>query len=387
MRVSYSSLETFYQCPLKFKYQIVDKLKAPKTKEAVFGSNIHDALRFTHSQSPLFPTLDEVIAFFEAKQEESKNKDKDAWSDESEEKSYRRAGKAILESYYKKNPPWKFNISGLEVPFEVPFETNGEVHLVAGRIDRIDKLENGKLEDGGYEIIDYKTKKNLDSQEKIDADLQLSVYHLGFLQLWPNFASKPLKLSLYFLKHGEKITTTRSNEELEATKNKISETISEIKKSGFPPRLSALCDWCGYRPICPMWSHQYKKRAAKDFSEADIQKIVGEYIETKNENQKFKKREDELKEIINKICDELKIERLFDESGFSVVRGIQQRFGYDASELKKILEPLGKWQDAFRIDNARIEKILRELPYPVREKAKKARRLEKEYAVLKIMKK
>lgn len=387
MRVSYSSLETFYQCPLKFKYQIVDKLKAPKTKEAVFGSNIHDTLRFTHSQSPLFPTLDEVIAFFEAKQEESKNKNKDAWSDESEEKSYRRAGKAILESYYKKNPPWKFNVSGLEVPFEVPFEANGEVHLVTGRIDRIDKLKNGELEDGGYEIIDYKTKKNLDSQEKIDADLQLSVYHLGFLQLWPNFASKPLKLSLYFLKHGEKITTTRSDEELEATKNKISETISEIKKGGFSPRLSALCDWCGYRPICPMWSHQYKKRAAKDFSEAEIQKIVHEYIGLNETKSLTEKRSDELKNLINKICDEIAVERLFDEDGSSIVRKVQQRFGYDEAALKGILEPLGKWRETLKIDSARVGKIIRELPYPVREEIKKARKLEKEYTILKVTKK
>ncbi|TSA57417.1 PD-(D/E)XK nuclease family protein, partial [bacterium] len=38
MRISYSSLENFKQCPLKYKFSQIDKIKEPKSKEAIFGT-------------------------------------------------------------------------------------------------------------------------------------------------------------------------------------------------------------------------------------------------------------------------------------------------------------------------------------------------------------
>ena len=61
MRISYSAIETFKTCPLKYKFQEIDRLRRPKSKEAVFGTLLHAALRFMFSRDPLYPTLDEVV--------------------------------------------------------------------------------------------------------------------------------------------------------------------------------------------------------------------------------------------------------------------------------------------------------------------------------------
>ena len=63
LRISYSALDTFKQCPLKYKFQVIDKIKAPKTKEAIFGSVLHEALEWFHKQTPVFPTSDELLNF------------------------------------------------------------------------------------------------------------------------------------------------------------------------------------------------------------------------------------------------------------------------------------------------------------------------------------
>ena len=64
MKTSYSALETFKTCPLKYKYQEIDKIKGPKRIEAVFGTLIHSALKYMFERNPLYPTEDEIIDFF-----------------------------------------------------------------------------------------------------------------------------------------------------------------------------------------------------------------------------------------------------------------------------------------------------------------------------------
>ena len=333
MRTSYSSLDTFKTCPLKYKFQNVDKIRVPKSVEAAFGSAIHASLKFMFERTPLYPTLDQIIDFF-----------RDAWgqanfSDE-EKEAYLKEGISILEKFYKQNPPWNFNVVDLESRFEAELNGGGtsENHILAGIIDRIDK------NDGAYEIIDYKTAKRMPAQEVLDNDLQMSIYHMGLMKRWPQLDVSKIKLSLYFLKHGEKISTSRTKEQLEDTKNNLLETIKDIQeriKSGdFPPTPSALCDWCGYRQMCPMWKHLYasKYEAQKSKSEEEIKEIIKEYFGLKAQNDKNDDRLDELKTLVYGFMDEQKVERVFGIEGY-LTRKTQERTSYD---MDKIKETLGK---------------------------------------------
>lgn len=384
MRTSYSALETFKQCPQKYKFQEIDKIKAPKSKEAVFGTLIHSSLHYMFSRDPLFPALDEVVAHF-----------RDAWTAEEklklapEEKTlYLEQGENILKRFYAKNAPWNFNVVDLESRFEVIVEDpeTGEAHVLAGIMDRIDKPQ-----DNTYEIIDYKTTRKMKSQEAVDSDLQLSLYHLGLTRRWPHISPDAIQLSLYYVKHGEKMTTTRTAEETKRTATAVLGMIRAIeagRETGeFPPQPSALCDWCGYKPLCPAWKHLYQKKDAGTNPEVEnIDIMLAEFFTLKKINQETEQRIAELQAILKAYMEREGLTRLFDKSG-TIAKKVQERFAYDFKKVKAALEAAGRtdiWQALFAPDEKKLKQLAKTLPLPLRQQLDEARILAKRYEVLTV---
>lgn len=373
MRISYSSLETFLQCPLKFKYQEIDKIKTPKSKDALFGTAIHEALRMLHNPSLLTPPSEkEFLDFFSSKW------DPTIFQTPQEDAAYFSQGIKILKDYYAKNYPANFNVLDLETRFEVPLEHKSEIHLITGKIDRIDKIDGN-----AFEVIDYKTAKKMPSQSSVEENLQLSIYHLGLLSRWPKIKdeNRPVKASLYFLKHGEKLSVRKTNEDLEAIKEHVLTTIDAIKSSDFKPKANPLCPWCGYQAICPLWKHKFKKENAK-IEDVKIKEIIKEYNEIKSHADKDKVRMAEIKAIINQYLDVEGIERVFTDDGEFLGRTLKKIYTYDIELLRQILEPLGIWQEILSLDDKKLKKAVAGLPYAVRQKIEQTKKLEKEFKVM-----
>lgn len=368
MRTSYSNLECYKNCPLKYKYQVIDKIKAPKGIDAVFGSSIHAALKFMFQRGPLYPTLDQVIDFYRESWG-SKNNSGSGLHDQATLDIYYKEGLKILEKFYKNNQPWNFNVVDTESRFEFEIEDakNGEKHTVSGIMDRIDKNT-----DGSFEIIDYKTKRKMASQKEINNDLQLSIYQLGLMKKWPHLDVGKIKLSLYFLKHGEKISTSRTPQQLEETKNYTIGSIKEIeektKKDDFPPSPSPLCDWCEYKQMCPMWRHAYGKiEKSKIKNQNEIKEIIREYFQLKDDNNKNNDRLDELKTLVYGFMDEQKVERVFGDGGY-LTRTVKEKNAYDMEKLEPILEKAGVWKDILEPDEKKLDKLLLSLSGNLQEK-------------------
>jgi len=377
IKTSYSALDTFRQCPLKYKFQVIDKIKAPKSKEAVFGNKIHKALEFFHSKQPVSPTLDELLNYLkeiwpassDASLAESKRASRggesDVFGDEQTDMIYFSEAIKILKNYYEHylKIKDKFTVLDTETRFEVLLENpknKDQKCLLAGIIDRIDKTREG------IEVIDYKTSKRFPAQNDVDNSLQLSLYCLGVINRWPEFAKygiEKLKLTLYFLKHHETITTRRTKEQLEGIQEKVWELLGETEKSEFQPIPSALCDWCGYRKLCPMWKHLYKEQFTLD--DQQIKKIIDEFFALKQTNSKNNKRINELKEMIENYLDKEKIERVFGEIGYITRLTQIKTGGYDIKKL---------------------EQIIKTLPPPIQEELHKAKRTDKEYKIIKASK-
>ncbi|HRZ29613.1 MAG TPA: PD-(D/E)XK nuclease family protein [Candidatus Paceibacterota bacterium] len=82
----------------------------------------------------------------------------------------------MLKNFYQKNGHKDVTILSLENPFEISLnDSNNQVHIVSGIIDRIQKSQDR------YEIMDYKTGKRLPTQNKVNQNSQLSIYALAFL--------------------------------------------------------------------------------------------------------------------------------------------------------------------------------------------------------------
>ena len=383
MKTSYSALNTYLTCPLKYKFQEIDRIRVSSSKEAVFGTIIHSALKFLHEPKPMPPTIEDLLEFY------NNSWNSEVYEDRQEEMAVMRQGVKILEDYYQKNNPKNFKIVNLETFFSVPI---GQILLkkdnvlqeeitLSGKIDRIDQIENG-----GLEIIDYKTAKNLPSQEIVDNDLQLAIYQMGVLNRWPSL-NKPIKLSLYFLKHGIKLSTARTPEQIEEVRQQILDIIRKIKKSDFKPVPGPLCGWCGYQRECPMFKHKFKREK----SEININEVVKEYYELKEKSKKTIQRIAELQVLINEYCDEQKIERVFSDSenaenNITVTRIVQQRFDYDAAKVKNILEPLGKWANVISINTTKLKNILPTLSYQNKKEIENAKELKKEFKSLSLKK-
>jgi len=352
MRVSYSALETYKSCPLKFKYQNIEKIPAPKSIEAAFGTAVHSALKEMFTKKPLFPALDEVVDHFRNKWEASAKKILNEEKNKQKEevlKMYVDDGISMLSKFYKKNPAWNFNPVELESFFQILLKDkeNNERHVLTGKIDRVDKLDA----DGSYEIIDYKTGKRMPPKEDIDKDFQLSIYNMGLLKKWPHLSPQNIKLSLYFLKHGEKIETKRTEKDIKKTKEEILKLIREInnlvkKEKEFSPTPSALCDWCGYKKTCPMWRHLYDKNSEK-IDENQTKTLIEEYFTLKDQNSQNNRRIREINAQIGDFMDHAGIDRVFGENGY-ITRILQERASYNMVKIKEILEDLGKWDEVFK---------------------------------------
>ncbi|NIA02537.1 MAG: Dna2/Cas4 domain-containing protein, partial [Nitrospirae bacterium] len=233
-RVSYSQLSTFKSCPLKYSYQYVMKVPVPPSHSSNFGSSVHETL------NEFYELLKKGEKVSLEKLKELYEKNWIPYGFESKEHEGIRYDKGIsmLTKFYETNSnPWVIP-AFLERPFNLKL---GE-YMLSGRIDRIDKLD-----DGTYEMIDYKTGR-MKSNPNLKNDLQLSIYALACRDI---FGIQAGKLSLYYLEDDEKISTERTDEQLDKIVDNVEEIIAELKKSDFSPTPGYLCRFCDFRLICP----------------------------------------------------------------------------------------------------------------------------------------
>jgi RecB family exonuclease len=374
MRISYSAFDTYRTCPLKYKFQEIDKIRTPKSKEAVFGSTLHDVMKFIHTPGILSPTLDQAMEHF------SNSWNPAVFENPDEERAAFTQGVKIIQDYFKRNNPADFNIVNLESRFQIELPGENENHIISGIIDRIDRTEDG------YEIIDYKTTKKMPTQERVENDIQLSVYLNVFLSQYPKEKDNldKIKVSLYFLKHGVKLSATRTEEQLESSRKQFLEVIKNIKESKFEPQIGPLCDWCGYQPQCPMWKHKFKELRKIDTEE--VNGLISEFIELRSAMNITKERIGKLQEDIVNYMNQEGVERVFGESGI-IARTLRKTYKYDDKKIKEILEPLGKWEDIRKVDGIALRNILGVLPLEARQEIEKAKVVDKESSSLIVKKK
>src|SRR5215469_10873365 len=122
------------------------------------------------------------------------------------------------------------------------FEVRLEGATVAGRIDRIDDLGDGRVA-----IIDYKTGKPR-AQEDADESLQLSIYAIAAQEKWGYRAER---LVFYNLEEASAVSTTRERLQLEEAKAKVKEVAERIERGEFNPKPGFHCRFCSYRSLCP----------------------------------------------------------------------------------------------------------------------------------------
>lgn len=234
-RLSYSQLDTFKMCPLKYNYRYLMKVPTAQAHAANFGNSVHKTLNDFYLALKQGQKVD--LEFIQKLYE--KNWIPYGYESKDHEMTRKTTGWEILKNYYEKNgDPWVIP-AFLEQPFNIKIAE----HWFMGRIDRIDKLA-----DGTYEVIDYKTGAVKESKE-VDKDMQLSLYALACRDVLRLPVSK---LSLYYLEDNQKISTTRDEKKLKALMEDVQGLIEQVKTSDFSPTPGFHCQFCDYKLICPV---------------------------------------------------------------------------------------------------------------------------------------
>lgn len=249
---SHSRLSTFEQCPLKFKFRYIDKIipEIEKSIEAHLGSAVHTTLEWIYTKAKEaetkkeIPTLDDIIVFYSEAWRRDLSQNIKIVNETLTAKDYFNKGVEFLVNYYTKHFPFDDGTLEIEKKIIVELDDKGEYQII-GFIDRLAQ----NIHTGEFEIHDYKTGNTMPSQEKIDEDRQLALYAIAIKELYGK--DKEVTLNWHYLAHNKKITSKRTNEQLEKLKETTLKQIKEIEATTeFPPKKSALCKWCEYINIC-----------------------------------------------------------------------------------------------------------------------------------------
>jgi RecB family exonuclease len=300
MRISFSALDQFERCPLAYKLNYIDRIKAPERPELYFGSLIHKVVQEALRRDPITVPLDGLNQFME------ENWREEVFPDKETSEKYKRWGKTMIRNFHAAHKPGLTNIVSTEKRFQIPL---GKKHQLTGFIDRIDKLPYGP-----YEVIDYKTSTKMSSQDDLNRNKQLSIYHYATKKLWPD--AKDVRLSLYFLKFGNKLSTKRDDADIEIMIKDVEKTADKIEKisrtkkeSDFPPKPNYLCDWCDYGDRCPMMKAKFPPKADQlGAGSKQARELIEEYIKS---HQKIR----DLEPRIHEHFDNEEIERFFTKYG------------------------------------------------------------------------
>ena len=256
---SHSQINSYTNCPYQYKLAHILKIPTKSSGSFSFGNTIHNTLQEFYemvqkmngiNQATLFdtsviidktdsiqvPTEETLLTMYEKKWIP------DWYKNKRQREDYYKKGKEILRIFYHaQEGNWTIPLS-LEGWFKIKI---GDF-FINGRIDRIDKHDDGSLE-----IIDYKTGK---SKEKLSTDdkKQLLLYQIA-AQTLPQYRHEgPVgKLTFYYVNDNLQTSFTAKNKDIEALQEKLLETMHKIREGNFNATPNPfVCGYCDFKDIC-----------------------------------------------------------------------------------------------------------------------------------------
>ena len=260
-KYSYSRLNSYKNCPLKYRLTYIDKIeKYDESIEAFFGKLIHKCLEWVYNEkiknNKKYFSLDQLT-----------NKYKEYWDQDWHDKirmfqyrypkkiydfvkkkkmDYYTLGINNLVNYYSSHGPY-FDNDTVNVEQKIEFSLLD--YSFVGVIDRIDQDNPSKIH-----IIDYKTgKKNL-SQKQLSKSLQMGLYSYAVQSKFSGIKAEDIILSHYYTRNGKLVSIDGSDIDYEQLDEKLINSIKLIEKSeqgnNFESKESNLCNWCYFWEEC-----------------------------------------------------------------------------------------------------------------------------------------
>ncbi|MBO1750255.1 PD-(D/E)XK nuclease family protein [Actinotalea sp. BY-33] len=245
--LSPSRANDYLQCPLLFRFRVVDRLPEPPSAAAVRGTLVHSVLErlfdapagqrtVEAARALLAPSwADMLVERPECSEVVEEDEGLSGW--------FGGAGQ-LLETYFTLEDPNRLEPAERELKVSTELEDG---LLLRGVVDRLDVAPDGALR-----VVDYKTGRSPRAGYEGSALFQMRFYALVLARLRDRV---PAMLQLVYLKDGTLLRHVPTPAELATTEKRVQAIWAGIRRTAeagsWEPRTSPLCGWCAHQAICP----------------------------------------------------------------------------------------------------------------------------------------
>ena len=249
---SYSRIDTYERCNLRYFYQYIIKIPQTFGDAALLGNIIHKGLEISAQENTLAKPS-EMLRNYRAAIDEL-DPDHQIFDQMIQE------GEHMILEFIDALPAHEKDPSYQPV-YEKDFFTElaFSVQIGKGRFNGyIDKVD---IEPTMVKITDYKSGKREVAAKSIGSNLQLGIYSVVMKEIYPD---SDVFAQLYYLRSGKKKGHLFTDSDLEFVKIALNDKVEQIlNTSDYKPTPNVYaCDWCSYATdgTCPTGAYRLKKR-------------------------------------------------------------------------------------------------------------------------------
>lgn len=254
--MSPSRAADFKQCPLLYRFRVVDRLPETPSRLQVRGTVVHAVLERLFALPPGQRDLQtgrELVdpAWRDIQACSPELAELFAGPEDPELTEWLDSARELVGAYFTLEDPRLVRPEACELLIEAELAVDGtgegEPLLLRGYIDRLDVAPTGEIR-----IVDYKSGAAPREVFEAKALFQMKFYALALLRIR---GVVPRQLRLLYLADRQVLSYAPDEAELirfERTLTAIWSAIQRAAHSGdFRPSTSRMCDWCDHKAHCP----------------------------------------------------------------------------------------------------------------------------------------
>lgn len=248
--LSPSRASDFMQCPLLYRFRVIDRLPEKPNPAATRGTVVHAVLERLFDAPAAERTAVGARAMVPGEWEKLLAKRPELAELFADDVAGERLAQwlaqaeALVERWFSLEDPTRLEPAERELYVETVLDSGLQLR---GFIDRVDVAPTGEVR-----IVDYKTGKAPRPQFAEGALFQMKFYALV---MWRLRGVVPRRLQLVYLGSGDVVTYDPSEADLRAVERKLLalwEAIRLATETGdWRPRPTKLCGWCDHQAHCP----------------------------------------------------------------------------------------------------------------------------------------
>jgi putative RecB family exonuclease len=239
------------QCPLRYRFRVVDRLVEAPSPAAVRGTVVHAVLERLFDLTAPERTLEAARELLRPQWEQLVEQTPEVAAmfgpDEGVAlEQWLASADELLARWFVLEDPTRLEPAERELYVETTLDDG---LVLRGYVDRLDVTTAGDLR-----VVDYKTGRAPSELFEAKAMFQMRFYALV---LWRTRGVVPRRLQLVYLGDGQILHYDPDETDLLATERKIRALWAAIERAAatgdWRPSPGRLCDWCDHRALCPAW--------------------------------------------------------------------------------------------------------------------------------------